>query len=204
MTTRVARLLVLFGLIAGLCVTPREPASATGPARDASAEPGAGHSCGALALALFGRLQGLAWDPAEVDRRLGPDSGPGHSMAQLIRTANAMGLSLRGVRLDPAAWPMSGPAILHLQRGRAGHFVVIRPVGQSGRLVQLLDPPSTSEVLELDRLARSPEWTGAAIVARPAFGASPWGLLVAGAAFVLVGIAAMRTRDRSRRVGEHS
>jgi hypothetical protein len=43
---------------------------------------------------------------------------------------------------------------------------VIRPVGHSGKLVQVLDPNRDPEVLDADRLERSRSWTGLALVPR--------------------------------------
>ena len=72
----------------------------------------------------------------------------------------ALGLPLRGVSLDLTDTPLDRPALVHLKRGNEGHFVVIRPVGHSGKLVQVIDPIDGVEVLDTQVLLSSAFWTG--------------------------------------------
>jgi hypothetical protein len=78
--------------------------------------------------------------------------------------ARGWGLPLRGVRLDLASERLRSPALVHLAEPVHGHFVVIRPVGRSGTLVQVLDPNRAPYVMERSELVKLPGWTGLALV----------------------------------------
>lgn len=125
---------------------------------------GVGYPCGVEALSLLGRLRGLDLQPERVNAVMGPPSSKGHSFHQLVEAGRDCGLSLRGIQLRTEDWPLDGPAILHLRRGKQGHFVVIRAVNRSNHLVQVLDPGRRAEVSDFDHLSDSPSWTGAALV----------------------------------------
>ncbi len=121
-------------------------------------------SCGAWALAVLGGLQGLKLDFSDLEKSLGPQSNRGHSMAQIVEAGRRRGLGLRAVRLDRAEYPTSSPAIVRVERAGAGHFVVIRPVGLSGRLVQVFDPLQDVQVIDYTILTAQEWWTNVAIV----------------------------------------
>ena len=90
-----------------------------------------------------------------------------------------------------------GPSIAFLGDGGHGHYLVLRPIGHTGRLVQLLDPNEAPVVMDVEGLQRLPRWTGLALVPDPPnrpmrLGAA---LIAAGA----VGLAAsMYARSRKR------
>jgi Peptidase C39 family len=121
-----------------------------------------GFSCGTLALAAMLRLEGR---PADIDRvrSLLPDR-PAHSLSELRDAGLALGLKLRGVHLSRRDWPLDRPALVHLDRNDSGHFVVIRPVGNTGLLVQMIDSVHGVEVMDVKDLFASGQWTGAALV----------------------------------------
>ncbi len=123
-------------------------------------------ACGPMALYHLLRIEGRPVSLAEVARRCGRAEEGGHSLAELGDAAKALGLELRGARLDRASWPIDRPAVAHLSRGPGGvgHFVVVRPVGHSGKLVQVIDGEDSVEVLDFDRLAGSRGWSGVALV----------------------------------------
>ena len=51
-----------------------------------------------------------------------------------------------------------------MKRTQHGHFLVIRPVGHTGKLVQIVDSLQSPEVIDKSVLLASPEWTGLALV----------------------------------------
>jgi hypothetical protein len=78
----------------------------------------------------------------------------------------------------------------------SGHFIVIRPVGHSGTLVQILDPNRAPYVIEADQLHTLPGWTGIALVPdRP-----NWPLRIAAISTLLAGLALLARTQPSRRL----
>jgi hypothetical protein len=51
-----------------------------------------------------------------------------------------------------------------LQKGERGHFVVIRPVGHSRKLIQVIDAASDPIIMDASDPYSSPEWTGLALI----------------------------------------
>lgn len=121
-------------LISILLLTPPPRAAAAGP------EEATRPDCGVNALFVLLRLEGV---PVTLDRleatlpRRQPD---GYSMAELAAAARSLGLSLEGVRFDRGDRPPDRPAIMFLKDGQGGHFAVLRPVGTTGTMVQVIDP----------------------------------------------------------------
>lgn len=197
-SARGARCAILILAILPTCHFIMQPATATDPPIFEPA--GSGESaCGVQSLYLLARLSGLDLTLDRVDGALGPMPPAGHSLAQLIRAGHVCGLTMRGVRLNREDGAPERPAILHLARGKLGHFVVIRRVGHTGRLIQVFDPAGAVEVLDWDRLAKMPEWTGAALVIESNRGGSVgWaailGVLVAGGVIILATARARRWR----------
>ena len=57
-------------------------------------------------------------------------------------TAKTFGLALDGVRLGPGDPTPGRPAIVFVRdEDKGSHFAVIRPVGSTGTMVQVIDPP---------------------------------------------------------------
>jgi Peptidase C39 family len=119
-------------------------------------------ACGPASLAAWFRLEGHTVTLDEINSSL-PSKGK-HSLAELRDTARRFGFSLRGERIGLDNWPLDRPALTHLNRNGAGHFVVVRPVGHTGKLVQVLDHVSDVQVVDASKLLSSSEWTGAALV----------------------------------------
>jgi hypothetical protein len=88
----------------------------------------------------------------------------GYSMKQLRAAAAARGLRLSGVRLSKDIGRLGAPALLHFQRQQHGHFVVVLPVGHSGKLVQVLDGERPAVVVYAAEVSHMPGWTGLALV----------------------------------------
>ncbi len=161
-------------------------------------EGGENPPCGELALTVLGRLLGTKPDPEPLRRALGPGSATGHSLAELIAGGRSCGLRLRGVHLDRENWPLDGPAVLHLRREGKGHFVVIRAVGQTGRFVQILDPPRPSQIVDFGDIARGPGWTGAALIPEAPGWGCPGPASLAGLCILSLGLASRALARRSR------
>jgi len=153
------RALVLVAATAAATSEP-EPGELSTAASDGSH--GAGVSCGAISLAALTRLEGRPIALDEINSRLSRKSA--HSLLELRDAARRSGTVLRCVHIGMNDWPLDRPALVHLDRRGVGHFVVIRPVGHSGKLVQILDPASGVEVVDALQLFSSPEWTGAGLV----------------------------------------
>ena len=113
-----------------------------------------------LLLQTCDRPSGLA----EIERALPERDRAGYSMAELRDAARARGLRLRGIRFGLEDVPLDRPAIAWLDRGEAGHFIVMRPVGVRGTMVQVLEPPHPPRVMDYDTLLKSGQWTGALLV----------------------------------------
>ncbi|CAN5771774.1 hypothetical protein BH23PLA1_BH23PLA1_21850 [soil metagenome] len=121
-------------------------------------------NCGVFALYTLLRLEGQHSSVDVLMNRLAGGSPRGESMRDLQKVASALGLSLRGVHLDLDAVPPRRPAIVYLRRGEHGHFVVIRAVGHTGELVQVLDSLSEPIVIDRRALVLSEGWTGIGLV----------------------------------------
>ncbi len=163
---------------------------------DETAPPGPLDECGVAALFLLLRLEGR---PATVDALIArlPKPGPrGYTMADLRDAAGASGLRLDGVRLRTGLKRLDRPALVFLHRGGHGHFAVVRPVGHTGKLVQVLDPGRMPTVVDASELAASHDWTALALAPdrRP-----PWAApaaLAAVAGLAGLGIAVVRRQRR--------
>lgn len=130
----------------------------------ASASDTEGHiPCGVSTLFMMARLQGLPVTLEEVELSLGPGSAGGHTLAELILAGGSFGLKLQAVKFDPDGFQPNAPLIAHLTRNDMGHYVILQPVGHSGHLIQVLDPPDLVEVLDSDDFARTSGWRGVAL-----------------------------------------
>lgn len=136
------------------------PHGETSPPAASTAE---SFDCGTAALYQLLWLEGLPLPLIDVAGSLPAPRPAGFSMLELQAAARKCGLRLRGVQLGSSTRTPDRPLLIYLHRGPHGHFVVIRPVGWSGKLVQIIDPGNGSDVLDLEILAATPEWTGLAL-----------------------------------------
>lgn len=137
------------------------PATAP-PALAESSEPQ--FDCGPHTLFLLLRTLGFDVGVEELERILPPRHPEGYSMAELQAAARAFGLRLRGVRFDREDVPLDRPAIARLDQGTAGHFVLLRPVGRTGTMVQILEPQFAPSITDYGPLISGPAWTGQLLV----------------------------------------
>jgi len=140
-----------------------------------SGSPGAEHDettkldCGVNALFVLLHLEGC---PATLDRVQSALPAPhpaGYSMAELAAAARKFGLYLEGVEFRKVDNPLDRPAILFSTTPQGGHFAVFRPVGTTGTMVQVIDPPNVPWIADYDRLASGKPWTGSILVRRDAW-----------------------------------
>ncbi len=113
--------------------------------------------CGTLALYHLFRIEGRPVELAAIGLHLPAMPPAGYSMLELRDAAKACGLRLSGVRLKDPARDLDGPVIAFLKRG---HYVVVRPVGHTGKLVQVFNGIERTRVMDKGSLFSSSEWTG--------------------------------------------
>ena len=120
--------------------------------------------CGVNALYVILRLESR---PVTIDRLLSalPARHPdGYSMAELSAASRSLGLSLEGVRFVKGDKALDRPAIAFFKDEKGGHFAVLRPVGTTGTMVQVIDPPSAPWIADYDRVLASKPWTGRILI----------------------------------------
>ncbi len=145
----------------------------------------AGIDCGLASLYLLLRLKGYHSDLSSLLAQLPPRAAAGYSMMELRDTAGHLGLRLFGVRLESNGPPPGTPILAFLNRDGHGHFLVIRPVGHTGKMVQVFDGLPGPVVIDWLDVCKSPEWTGLALVPR----ARGWSPIIAPAGALIGGLA---------------
>lgn len=118
------------------------------------------YDCGLLALYSFLRSEGLSADLSELEGRLPGSTPHGRSLHDLIVAAEGLGLDLKAVRTSGPPDLPRRTCLAYLRRGEHGHYVILRPVGHSGRLLQVLDGPLPPTVVDAADYCRSDGWTG--------------------------------------------
>jgi len=125
--------------------------------------------CGVNSLILLSSLESRPISLQGIEAVLPPRHPEGYSMAELVSAAAGRGLKLQGMRLGRDSPPLDRPAIAFMQDSRHGHFLVLRPVGTTNTMIQIIDPPHAPRVVEYTDLVRMPAWTGKLLVR-----AEPW------------------------------
>ena len=120
--------------------------------------------CGPNSLVMLLRLAGHEVALDEVKQALPPRHGVGYSLAELQSAASKFGLSLNGIRLDKSDLPLVQPAIAFLYSAGEGHFILMRPVGTTGKVVQVIDPPFAPAIMDYEKLLASRSWTGRMLI----------------------------------------
>ena len=129
-----------------------------------SPAPAATVDCGTSSLYTLLRLEGKGVAFDILCKRMPGGAQRAHTLAELRDCAHSFGLRLRGVRLPVRRESLDRPMLVFLDQKPHGHFVVVRPVGHSGNLVQVFDPGLEPAVMDAAALFASPEWTGIALV----------------------------------------
>jgi hypothetical protein len=174
-------------------------AALMGPVASGEDAPGgATPDCEVRALVILHHLEGRPVGPEEVAEHLPrPEPGWGRSLLDLQDAAGALGLTLRGVSLSEPI-RLDRPALVRLREGDHDHAVVVRPVGWTGRLVQVIDPTSGPRVMDASLLPALAGWNGRALIPSRARwgGRMAGGMVLAGAGLAVVGL---RTRPGAKR-----
>lgn len=116
-------------------------------------------TCGVVAIYNLLRVEGLPADIRQVVSFLPPEAASGDSLYDLRAAARKLGLRVEGISLADPAMAARFPLIAHLKSGVHGHFVVIRPVGHSGELIQIMDGLGPPMVVDAKSFARETGWT---------------------------------------------
>jgi Peptidase C39 family len=122
------------------------------------------YDCGTLALYSLLRLEGLRPDPRLIDAALPPRRSEGYTMMEMKTASASGGLPLSGVRLRKGEKLPDCGMIAFVKRNGHGHYVVARRVGHSGKLVQIIDPGNSIEVLDINDLWGNSDWSGLALI----------------------------------------
>lgn len=159
------------------------------------------YDCGTIALFYFLRLQGNPVDIGQVEAILPPTRSRGYTMKELRDAGRALGTDTRGAQVKRQDDALDRPMLVFLRQGDHGHYAVIRPVGHSGKLVQVIDQARPPEVMEKSDLFASPEWTGLVLIpsgpdwrTRTAFAL----IMVASALLVALALRRLRRPDREQ------
>ena len=120
--------------------------------------------CGTMSLAALLTLEGHPAEPDLLLACLPPTSSAGPSLAELRDAAGTLGFHLRGVRLQRDERAIDRPMIVFLQRAGHGHYQVVRPVGHTGKLAQVIDPNWPPYIVDKSALLAAPEWTGIVLI----------------------------------------
>lgn len=146
------------GMLAIVVVGAGWPAAARSQFTPAAED--AVNDCGVNALYVMLRLEGRAADLADLRRTLPDRREDGLSMADLQDAAAAWGCRLVGRQVGPERLPLDRPAIAWQRHEGSGHFIVLRPVGETGTMVAVLDFPRPPRVVDYTELLESPRWSG--------------------------------------------
>ena len=118
------------------------------------------YECGVLSLYTFLRLNNVAVKLQDLDDVINPSQTDGHTLKELRDAGKKFGLRLIGVHLRKGQ-TISAPVIIYFKSGRHGHYAVLRPVGHTGKLVQLMDTLApVPEVSDFSVVTSRTDWTG--------------------------------------------
>jgi hypothetical protein len=154
--------------------------------------------CGVNALFVLLRLEGRPVTLDHLESALPPRHTDGYSMAELSTAAGSLGLDLEGVRFTKGDKALNRPAIAFLKDATGGHFAVLRPVGVTGTMVQVIDPPHAPWIADYDRLFAAQPWMGRILIP-----SDPWlsrhkASVLAGLGGVVLLVAGLKSLSRQR------
>ncbi len=156
--------------VLSLCLTAAYLVAVSSRADEPALPPSAAYDCGFTALFYLLRLEGRAASIEQLQARLPQQRPAGYTMLELRDAAAACGLATSGAHLKSHVDMPDRPGLTFVKRGAHGHYIVVRPVGHSGKLVQVFDQSRVPHVLDRSALFASPGWTGLVLMPeRPAW-----------------------------------
>ncbi len=187
------RLLIGLLLINVAGFLPASSDEAEDPMRSAPAD----IDCGLASLYLLLRLEGHSVSLSPLAAQLPPRPAEGYSMKDLRDAARLIGLRLNGIRLLPEKpFPRSN-SLAFVNRDGHGHFLVIRSVGHSGKLVQVFDGFGGPVVMDWVNLRKSSEWTGLVLLPDATNWRTRIGVIVIAMTLAIILVHAREKRRRS-------
>lgn len=124
-------------------------------------------SCGLGALYCLLRAEGKSCTLLDVAAVLPHQTAEGYSLLEIQEGARLLGLSLKGIQTSSANAAPRKRAMVYLSNREFGHFIVIEPVGKSGKLVQVIDPVGLTYVVAYAELKHRKDWTGKMLLVAP-------------------------------------
>ena len=118
------------------------------------------YDCGTLALYTLLKITRRPVDLNRIVASLPSPTAAGYSLLDLRHASKICGLDLIGVRLPNNGRAPNQPTLVFMNEEPHGHYVVVRPVGHTGKLVQVIDPSEAPVVMDAATLYMSPQWTG--------------------------------------------
>jgi hypothetical protein len=136
-------------LVLGFAFGPVPQSSQAG-----AAEPFTPPDCGLNCLYALLKLNGNEVDLQTLESALPPRNAQGYSLAELQAAASTFGMRLEGRQVGPSDTPFDRPVIAHIGFGetRSGHYVVLVPVGRTGTMTQMFDPPYHPHITDYTKL----------------------------------------------------
>jgi len=123
--------------------------------------------CGPAAIHALFWAAGRPVSIDEVIARL-PSRPEGHSMKELQDASAGLGMSLEGRFIGKDIRALDRPMLAFIKDDSLRHFLVIRPVGPTGSLVQVIDVSDPPQVMDKTDLVASSQWTGAVLIPKQA------------------------------------
>jgi prepilin-type N-terminal cleavage/methylation domain-containing protein/prepilin-type processing-associated H-X9-DG protein len=120
--------------------------------------------CGLHALYLLLQDEGRPVSIPQLQQALPGPKPDGYSLWELASAARAQGVPLKGIRFQRLDTPLRSPAIAFFQTPTIGHFAYLRPVGTTGTMVQIIDPPHHPRIIDYNNLFRETPWSGTILV----------------------------------------
>ena len=150
-------------------------ASAPGTRVDGPSSPRDSTDCGMYALYHLLRLEGVTVQEQSLLAVLPRSHPDGFSMLELREAAAELGFKLQGASLGREPGAIDRPMLAFLKLRERGHYVVVRPVGHTGRLVQVIDDIGDPLIVDSAWLIASPGWTGNVLIS----GRTNWPVILA-------------------------
>jgi hypothetical protein len=106
--------------------------------------------CGMNSLYILLKLNGTQVNLEDLRGILPPRRNGGYSLMELQGAAGRCGHNLSGVRLTRDNVPLDRPVIAHFgaEHEGIGHYAVLAPVGETGTMVQIIDPPYHPKIID--------------------------------------------------------